>query len=374
MDKVELLERHYSAFINLTDQHSFFLGLFDYLNYADSEADFERVLAKLVAEQKKKEVFLGTIEAKAIEQLDKIRVEIEVYVNRAKIKSSLLTASFKEYSQWKDGLAKGNLPLSYNLRDVLCDVVKVLLETEEHKPFASHYVEFWPHDSSLIKDMVLPRELQQFNDALQELNEEKKSALWGQLNELVIPYQIIKSGLQTHKDLVKKFKEGDVKERNEAGFDLVFGHSPVYGAWKRIQDGQRTNNQIGDFLFNIKKVQPIATRLHNYILTSFASTKPGDTTQNGLHFDDNKSFLIVDGKLIKFRKFSHQFDVLRVIFENPKDLYKEWFYSEIGELIDSSFTDERRYYNAINQIKIKFEKLGIRNRIITTLQSFKIEP
>ena len=93
-----------------------------------------------------------------------------------------------------------------------------------------------------------------------------------------------------------------------------------------------------------------------------------------LHFDTDKSRFYVQGKEIKVLKFKDEYHTLRVIFEDPNELSKEWFFSEIGEKIDESNLDDKKYYNAIYQLRLKLEKQSINDFFITTKQSVKINP
>lgn len=95
-------------------------------------------------------------------------------------------------------------------------------------------------------------------------------------------------------------------------------------------------------------------------------------TDKKLHFDLDKSRFYVQGKEIKLLKFKDEYHTLRVIFENPSELSKEWFFSEIGEKIDESNLDDKKYYNALYQLRLKLEKQGINDFFITTKQSVKI--
>ncbi len=91
-----------------------------------------------------------------------------------------------------------------------------------------------------------------------------------------------------------------------------------------------------------------------------------------LRFDVDKARFYVQGKEIKLLKFKDEYHTLRIMFENPKELSKEWFFSEILEKIDDSNFDDKKYYNAIYQLKIKLAKQGIEDFFITTKQSVKI--
>ena len=83
-----------------------------------------------------------------------------------------------------------------------------------------------------------------------------------------------------------------------------------------------------------------------------------------LYFDEDKSRFYVQGKEIKLLKFKDEYHTLRIMFEKPNELSQEWFFSEIAERIDESKIDDKKYYNAIYQLRIKLEKQGIKDFFI----------
>jgi hypothetical protein len=93
-----------------------------------------------------------------------------------------------------------------------------------------------------------------------------------------------------------------------------------------------------------------------------------------LSFDPIKSRLYIRGEEIKIRKSTDQYHTLRIIFENPTDIAQEWFFSEIVERVDMRKPNEKTYYNAIHQIKIKLETAGFKDFFKTTTHSVQINP
>jgi len=117
--------------------------------------------------------------------------------------------------------------------------------------------------------------------------------------------------------------------------------------------------------------KPVAYESQVEILPSFL----GQQIPDSLHFDADKSRLYIDGKEVKITKFKDEYHTLRVIFENPDEVSKEWFFSEINEKNDAySRSDDKKYYNAIYQTKNKLKSLGLDDVFITTKQSVKINP
>ncbi|MEK7569018.1 MAG: hypothetical protein AAB497_02810 [Patescibacteria group bacterium] len=97
-----------------------------------------------------------------------------------------------------------------------------------------------------------------------------------------------------------------------------------------------------------------------------------NSEERPLFFDVDKSRFYVQGREIKLSKFKDEYHTLRVMFEDPDELPKEWFFSEIREKIDGGALDDKKYYNAIHQLRIKLERQGINDFFITNIQSVKI--
>lgn len=270
MEKTKLLQTFYESFINLTNPHDFFIGLADYLEYADSVPEFDRITAELTVKRKEHEDKLNELSNLAIVKLDKFKDQFEAYVKKHKIENPAIENAFKEYVAWKDGLINGSRPKVLSLHDLLCDVVRALHGLPEHKEYASKYIEFWEHDNTAIKYFLPIKEIKEFTDYKEEFDEISKSELWGQVNKLGWIFQVIKHGKTKHKELVKKLEGKDIRARSEASFELLWSYNPLYGAWKMIQDNKSTKGTIGDYFFNVDSIKPTATRLHNYILSKTA--------------------------------------------------------------------------------------------------------
>lgn len=98
--------------------------------------------------------------------------------------------------------------------------------------------------------------------------------------------------------------------------------------------------------------------------------------KGNLSFDEAKSVLIIGDKTVKIRKGSDQYHLLRIMFENKKDLAQEWFYSEIAEKYDyANRFDDKKFYNAAYQVKQKIARdAGLQDALLTTTQSVRISP
>lgn len=124
--------------------------------------------------------------------------------------------------------------------------------------------------------------------------------------------------------------------------------------------------------WDYREDNPLMYQANVKLLPAFFNETKGKV----LSFDADKSRFYVQGKEIKLIKFKDEYHTLRVIFENPAEISREWFFSEIREKIDpyASPDKDKKYYNAIYQTRLKLEKQGIKDFFITTKQSVKIDP
>lgn len=115
-------------------------------------------------------------------------------------------------------------------------------------------------------------------------------------------------------------------------------------------------------------------RLCNELLVLLSEPALNEVALPDLAFDIHKSRLYVKGTEVPIRKFSDQYHTLRILFENQKDLQQEWFFSDIAERVDAKKPGDKRYYNAVYQIRQKLTQKGFPDFFITTRQSLKISP
>ncbi len=103
--------------------------------------------------------------------------------------------------------------------------------------------------------------------------------------------------------------------------------------------------------------------------------KTENKLKSALSFNETTSELAVDGHTIKIQG-PDQKELLRIIFKDPKELKKEWFFSEIVEQYDfANDVSEKKFYNAAYQLNLKIaQKTPIRDCLITTKQSVQVNP
>ena len=73
-----------------------------------------------------------------------------------------------------------------------------------------------------------------------------------------------------------------------------------------------------------------------------------------LKFDPVKSALFIGSTEVEVRNHSNQYELLKIVFEDSKEAFREWFYSKIAEQYEPSHQpNEKRFENAAYQLNNK---------------------
>lgn len=120
-----------------------------------------------------------------------------------------------------------------------------------------------------------------------------------------------------------------------------------------------------------------AQRFHNDLIEKLrydTAEETKDAQTAFINFDPEKSELNISGHIVKIRKFSDPYELLKVIFKDSKRIYDEWFYSEISEQFDMfAKLPAKKFSNAAYQLKQKIALgAGLTDVFTTTNQSIKL--
>lgn len=189
---------------------------------------------------------------------------------------------------------------------------------------------------------------------------------------------IIEELQKEHSVFLKQFSEArekDKKEQTVASSVLlerteeILKHrekNGIFPAWNKINllaTCGDNNIEIVDF------VSP-CSRLHRYLIEKMEQQKNEAIEKVGVRcdFDKDTGILTINDKKIKFSRTSKQFELLRVMFEEP---YKDWQFSELCEEMDIGETYYwKNVYNIVKEIQKKISiETGIKNFFDTTTQS-----
>lgn len=268
MDKLDILERYYNAFINLDNSRDFFIGMADYLEFLDSVPEFDRITADIVAQRKPLEEKLEALKKTALEKLAKVHDELLAYISKHEIENEEIKRLFEqEYDGWISGKIAGSSSLPVALHDALGDIIILLYRIPEHKDFASKYMEFSERDPNAIRHYLSIQECTDFNELEQEIKRKRETELWGILEHISWLYETVKRGREKHKALVEEHKK---TRSSRASFDIL-NYSVLVGEWVKIEEEKQYGipNHARPVFFDVKKVRPWLVRLHNHIVARY---------------------------------------------------------------------------------------------------------
>ena len=169
-----------------------------------------------------------------------------------------------------------------------------------------------------------------------------------------------------YSDKYVEVQEAESKIRSGSKKDLWGSWDIVYGAYSTIKSQDE---------FDIEKYKPHITRIHNNLLRRLAGEKIKKPKE--LRFDLSKGILTVGDESVKIKTSGNHYHLFAIIFSDRGELFREWFFSEIGEQMDrtGSIQDDRKIYNIVNYLNSKIaKKTEIKQFFITTTHSLKINP
>jgi hypothetical protein len=185
----------------------------------------------------------------------------------------------QEYDKLKVGKIKNWVqPLAESLYRDLCDAIEILERMPEHKAYTSKYMEY-VDGSDMIRHTLPLQEIRDFDAAKEEYDTAAKTELWGQVPLLGQIFKVIKEGKAHQLKLM-----ANVRSRNVSPIDVITTNIAV-GEWEAVRDGKIPQMINGSpraipMLFDIKKIKPIAERLHIYILTKYADYEKSELAKN----------------------------------------------------------------------------------------------
>ncbi len=371
MEPLQVLERYYNNFINSDDPKMFFIGMTDYLDYGDNVPEFDLITTQISNMPKALMSQYEEQEKKARKKIEQAHKEVSAYVAKNKVESPALQEALHEYGDFLEKRAFSSSPLATSLHIALGDAIEALHAMPDHKEFASKYVEYHHRDKTLVNRYLPLQEFNDFVDTKDELDRGAKDALWGAQMRMYELCDVVRKGRETHKKIVERYK----KREQGASFDLL-NYGVLIGEWVKTEEGRIDRKPT---FFSVEKIRPKAQRFHTYVVAHFAEAHDaiGQHSQKAdqkVQFDENACRLYINGTELRIRRVSDQYDLLRVVFSNPEEAGKEWFFSEISELVDPALPQERtkKYYNAAYQIKKNLASQGISDFFITTAHSVQI--
>lgn len=263
MEKVEVLEKFFSAFAYSDNPKEFFYGLRHYIDFVRGENTFNDVLEGLLAEGKEESEKFEKVKSIAIQKLSQIHDELYDYVCKNNIQDDVKEA-FNDYNSWL------NQRSPEWMQGELEDVVHWLEKRPEHEKFASQYIEFSQPNKARKISWACPNEYEEFWRKSQEYNAKIKNELWGQMENLLRHIDVIKSGREKHNELTKQ------TEKTEGKYLDILNQNFLLSDWKRVENGDYDGLKV----FLVENFRPSITNFHNHILKKTSEkSKPSAYSQ-----------------------------------------------------------------------------------------------
>lgn len=370
MDKTELVERHYQSFINQPHPREFFLGMVEYIDYADSIPEFNQAFQALILQGKSEELKLLTLEKKIIKPMVTAFAKLSKYVKDNNIEHGGIIEAINSFNSKVEGSTISSARLPKSLLDELADITYNLYKMPEHQAFASKFVEF-SRDKSYVRHHYSIKGYEDYSAFEEEYQRQSKSSLWGIFFYVLNRYQAITSGRARHRELVKEHRK---KSHVSIAWELMNTGS-IVGEWNSIEDG---NSRERPLFFRVEDYKPKLERLHNYLLRYEAIPLPTPAEEKkSLSFDPKTSKLAFNGATLVISKTrdSQQHYLLKALFSNPK---KEWDLDELwekfsGEKDYRQSTHWKKLYNLVSAINTKIAvQTQIRDLILMNKSSLSI--
>lgn len=372
MDSLQILERYYQSIVNKEAPKAFFLALIDYIDYADKIPEYDYLTTQISNQPRTLFEKLKNQEQLANKRLDEVRKEIGEYISKNKIERTAITDALHNYDSFKAGRSFSSNSMPTTLHIELSDIIQVLYALPEHKSFVERFMEFSDAEKTRMRNYLHIKEVDDFEESLEEFRRGRDNAIWGIQGFIYELYDAIQKGRDNWKGLVERHKNKDPRATWE-----MFNYGVLIGEWKKIEENSLDRNPV---FFDVKKVLPKVERFHMYIVAHFAEAHKALASVlerkdvDLLRFDSDACRLYVREKNFRFRRVSDQYDLLKVIFSDPAELGKEWFFDEVSEKVDPARPEERikKYYNAAYQIGRKLASNGLPDFFTTTAHSVRI--
>lgn len=333
MNNIEILERHFNAFIGLEDTHNFFLGMVDYLDFLDATPEFEHILKEIIGERKVLETKKEELGNSLILVLDKIKKQFEQYIATNNIQNELINKALNEYQGWKMEKIVGSNTIPNALHGNLCEVIYELKKSPEHIEFIKPFCQFINNDpNNYIQRALSFPEYNDYYEIHEEIQHGAEATLWGQLDHLSILYQMIKNGKKKMKELIELHK---TKPSTKISWEMM-NLSVLISEWKEIEQG-RTNNA---YFYKIERVKPWLVRLHNQVITRAFITAPKITENqpvSNFSYNINTGDGQFKGKDFRLKEATNYRKIFDTAFiERGKKITKE----KIIEILGLTINDE----------------------------------
>lgn len=123
MDKVQVLERYYNSFIDLTDSKGFFLGIADYFDYLQTVPEFDQIGREIRLQEKSAHHKLQELHDIALTKVKAIHDEFWAYcLQHNFFENQAIKNIFKDYDDYVSERTASSRNLADSTYDDMIDI------------------------------------------------------------------------------------------------------------------------------------------------------------------------------------------------------------------------------------------------------------
>ena len=285
-------ERYYDAFINQSNDWSFFLGLAEYVKFLVEDENAGEIIYETLKQKQTQEEMVAALAKKAIIEINDQAEKIFKIIKNNKFDFNGLEVEIKEYQDWRNGLTYCSQPLPSMLFENLADIIQILLNNnrvEEIKNFAilksqpniiisdegKQIVSGMRH---YIKSFTFSKNFLEYEKAKKLFDNKRDVEIWGVWEDLLMVYQAVYKS----EECVSELKDNEKKTMG------VLGAMAAVSEMKKIKSGEGGSGANGGYIF-FKRQNFIGTasRLHNYL---FKELNKGAIEKEGV---ENEKIVVI---------------------------------------------------------------------------------
>jgi len=362
---LKILEEYYKVAREQKDAWDFFLNTAEYVRFVQGNSQLSEAVKQLEEQQKQAYEVFRKIDNKAIKELENVAKTVTETIKRLKINLEPVNNVLKELKQYNAGSILSSMSKAHKLDYYLFDIARNL-KAGGFLNAVKQFIDEEKKVKNIYGNFTFSQTLPLRDRAEEELGSRRETELWGAWEDFPFISRIVFDGVNLEKELIEAKNHND-KMKKWALMNYI-GTRTELGVMRA-----RKKSESELVFLKASNFRKKLDRIHKYLITELLSETE---EENQCRFDTEKSLLIVNGKDVKFRRFTEQYHTLRAMFENKDKLKEEQFFSAIAEKIDfdKGYTD-KQLHNYLSAIKRRVAaETGIKDLFLTTNQSVRINP
>lgn len=366
-----LLKNYHDSFINQTNSWNFFIGLADYTKFVAEDETCSHIISELLKERDELINKRLELEKQSIEELKKSKKKIFDIIKNKGLNYKSLDDKIKEFEAFESGKILTSKARAEAYDDYLRELAINLFQNK-HKELLADFADNDREIENIYGNYSFSKTLSEYRKEVDKFSEKRKVELWGAWDELNLAYLVI-------------YKKDETLEELHSDKKNFWTAHNFFGLAREMEEirsvsrgGAYTNHLHGSsipaYQFTVEQYKQYAFRIHNYLLKELSKDTVDTKEGIKLEFDLAKGILKIGSKQVNVRKYSDQYHLLAIIFQEKDDFFKTWFFSEIAEHMDEAKPPkDKKIYNIAYQLNTRIaSKAHIDDFFVTTAQSLEL--